>query len=912
MHPGKPKKALQVPIQAVAEYTQHADILQKVVKLLDLLRDKPQEKQAIKKELQRILSKTTEDVPLAKFLLRQLKPAQLEKWLDVFQEDYDNNEKEINVLFRKIFSLIISTNDTIKIQIIIKKAQFHHLLYCAYLVERAMRNPHLELETFKGFESARDTLLSAIKKQVKTTMLADIFRGVSHIMDSADDISTLQHINQSPVFSQLIDSIKTLHGLTEAEIYETCLITAAVNGDLETTKKLVLGFNLDPNTPHLCLDQQNNIIKESVPVLVFAIVAKMENSQDLVNFLVDHKADVNIVCSNLDEGKSEQPSTADHESKAQFSFLQRQEREEYLVFKTPYGYTPLMLAIECEAHQTIPKLLEKTIDVNAATLDGNTALFFAAHTGALQVVKQLLAKSADPFLTNVVGESAIDFGKNEDIKNYIRKHILKVLFANKSNQSSTLRSAINDLCDQFHLHIGYERGEVLLNIKSFLEKVIKSKLKKNIALVSTLQRLPEKIKISDELIVHAFADINKTFLDAPDKITWSDIAISILRCSDEYQKLQENKEENAKPSVPIVSIENKIDKSPVMTSVDTQACYSKIVQATTSRDKQKERESKAQEALPLSLQSLSKSSDKLGKQFIQEELYFLKRMRDAKPISIAQMIKITNSILYVFGILMRKIIKLHDDFTITTVDTFLPRGIAQHLSNVAFHSHRSPLFFPGGNRKATLQYYNSVRTMVTEIYDHIGLNVRHENDAAKFATVMQSPLFHKSWSHNIPAVEDIDCIAQISLMRREMRLYNLAPQDTPLFSKEEEDEEILRFARRFTLCAHAAPYLKLHIIVKLQNVDRETHDKLVVLLPQLIDSGEIDLDIQKNINTTFVQLVDYIKKSGGVLRHPSLELTKGTIESFTKFALMPAQQPFVGTVTAPKQDRQTQYSNSIS
>lgn len=841
--------------------------------------------------------KTGEGDDLLLRLINQLSVQEIEACLDFLQEDYAiPSNRETHVLFKKIYWRMILSEHPDKLEIALRKMNFLELFYCMMLAE--VNISHMQSTDKKLYDSqiknrkhAQQLLLIKLLKQAKTQDLKDIFYAMETHLLHDKTIKSLQDVEKSFIFSRLVEVIK-LRGITEQQIFEYCLLEAAYSN--YNNVKFLLENKVDPNTPHISTAMMRSDAKREactdVP-LFSAVIEDNSESLKIINLLIEYKADVNFVVTNVTSeiGKTRttiqpniQPETK-CDSQERLHQIKK-DKSDHPFIEFSYGFTPLIFAAKAGRIKTMSRLLQEKINVNATTLDGHSALFYAAASGNIEMIQLLLTHGADPFLTDHDGLSAMDATNDNNIKNGIRKYIATCCLEDLSKEPKAISiDIIQYLINQLAPHIRYERGEILINIPTLREKIKKGKSKHNSSLMTTLEKFPAQMIITNELVSIVKDKIATT---SEPNITWSDLLTTLLQCSEEYSSVAETKQETFKKTE--LSPSNEKKSETITTTPDIHTLYNNIVIATDSNTSQELKSDRKD--------NLQTNANKHKIESTQLELdYLTKELKAAVPKSISQLIEQTNAMLYAFGSLMRKIVKIHEYFTQTTVDTLFPSKLAQHLSNVHFHSHQSPLFFIGGNLRATQRYCNAIRTMIGEIVDQMKSNPRPDNDSAKMAGILTSSLFKALQQHVIPEATDADCIAQLTLVIRELKLYERAANEEA-HSNKAVDSQRKQFAKCFTLAARAAPYLKWHLVLNLNVLYPGIHNKLMETLPLLIHNGDVTKADQENINKTFHIVVEHIQKIGGMLRHPTLA-TSNT-ETLARIGLLPAASSQNGSANA--------------
>ena len=94
-----------------------------------------------------------------------------------------------------------------------------------------------------------------------------------------------------------------------------------------------------------------------------------------------------------------------------------------LLVENGADYTNALRLASREGHLEIVKLLiENGANINAKDNDGETALMRASYNGHLEVVKYLIENGADVNIKdNYYGITALDFARDEEIKEVLRK-----------------------------------------------------------------------------------------------------------------------------------------------------------------------------------------------------------------------------------------------------------------------------------------------------------------------------------------------------------------------------------------------------------------------------------------------------------------------------------------------------------
>lgn len=161
--------------------------------------------------------------------------------------------------------------------------------------------------------------------------------------------------------------------------------------------------------PHECLTPQKKEMLDRVldvnqkdcdefTLLYFAI---LNNNIDLVKYLLDRGADLDIICNN---------SSCLHASiKNDDMFALILDRSaKHLNFHDDCGSTPLHCAVIHGSLHVIHTLLDRGVNCNALDTIGQTPLHYIVDRQQLNVVQLLLNHGADPDIIDIEGHTAKD------------------------------------------------------------------------------------------------------------------------------------------------------------------------------------------------------------------------------------------------------------------------------------------------------------------------------------------------------------------------------------------------------------------------------------------------------------------------------------------------------------------------
>ena len=181
---------------------------------------------------------------------------------------------------------------------------------------------------------------------------------------------------------------------------------------------------------------------EGLPMLIYAASHKQG---EMVNLLLEYKANPNAICHNPKQGFNKTPALmfpaangsvdilislldagADRDARdgtgltplMSAAFMGHEKIVEALLGrgaeieqKDESGYTALMFAANAGRLEAAGVLLKNKAAVNTKDKDGSTPIMFATQHGFSEVVKLLLSHGADPTIKGRHGLSAIDFAK---------------------------------------------------------------------------------------------------------------------------------------------------------------------------------------------------------------------------------------------------------------------------------------------------------------------------------------------------------------------------------------------------------------------------------------------------------------------------------------------------------------------
>ncbi len=213
----------------------------------------------------------------------------------------------------------------------------------------------------------------------------------------------LQEINTS---FQQIPELHTSHCKTSAGFVSAPLMVAIWHGDIETVKKLV--------TPETDLNVFYKLERQDGPTppitpLLYAIEAKNAyygclNSEEIVEFLLDHKANPNFFTAG-DMSPLQMAATLGDVSITKI-LLKRGTPVDY---RNTNGETALLIAAQRKnGTAVIKELMEAGADIHAVNKFGDNALMLAAWKHQPETVKLLVELGIDPCLKNKEGETALD------------------------------------------------------------------------------------------------------------------------------------------------------------------------------------------------------------------------------------------------------------------------------------------------------------------------------------------------------------------------------------------------------------------------------------------------------------------------------------------------------------------------
>jgi len=404
------------------------------------------------------------------------------------------------------------------------------------------------------------------------------------------------------------------------------------------------------------------------------------------------------------------------------------------------GETTLMRAVKNSDLGLVRLLVEKKANVNAVTLECNTALMMAVEAQQLEIVEFLLEQKADPYICNNLGGSAFSLSQLQSAQN---KKIFQLM----------VRRWLED-----HILWELELPEFSVINKNHLRALVKK-------LAQILHREVIKFnEIGDEVTVNTKNLLAIAGIKQDEKGNNEGVVMSLPQLCDSLKK-----------ALPKLNIENtgmsvKVILADFLKQPEKQILVRQlyIFTASDSKDSKKPPEASIKKVKP-------------GMKFIEEDIALLRSfvVLEVNNSSIAELVTLRNAMLMTLGQMMRKIVKHAAESP-----ALFSRELARHLGDVIFHSHTAQLsLIDGNNTKRNCRLNTSIKNMVRGICDFIENN-NSSCSEAKTLTQIDSKKLKKLLVHKIPEATLEVRLEQIALGRKEWKQYNKLSETFPSAVKE--------------------------------------------------------------------------------------------------------------------------------